>query len=72
MVSNERSYQKEYTCEKYESPSTNQSKVITKVNVLADRQTDRQSDRALAISRALIITTVHVLNTIYVHKVYFP
>jgi hypothetical protein len=31
MISNERSCQKEYTYMKYESPSTNQSKVITKV-----------------------------------------
>ena len=50
---------------KYESPSTYQSKVMTKVKVLLtdgqtdrqmDGQTDRQSDyyRAPAISRALI------------------
>jgi hypothetical protein len=30
---------------KYESPSTNQSKVITKVKVFADGWTDRQMDR---------------------------
>jgi hypothetical protein len=51
---------------KYESPSTIQSKVITKVKVFAEGQTDRQSDgqtdgrtdsdyyRASAISRALV------------------
>jgi hypothetical protein len=43
MISNESSCQKEYTCE-YESPCTNQSKVITKVNAFADRQTDGQTD----------------------------
>jgi hypothetical protein len=32
MVSNERSYQMEYTCE-FESPTTHQSKYLTKVNV---------------------------------------
>jgi hypothetical protein len=38
MVSNERSYHKEYNV-KYESPSTYESKVMTKVKVLlADRQ----------------------------------
>jgi hypothetical protein len=41
---------------KYESLSTNQSKVITKVKVFADRQTNRQGDyyRAPAISWALM------------------
>jgi hypothetical protein len=34
---------------KYESPSTNQSKVITKVKVFAERQTDGQTDRVITI-----------------------
>jgi hypothetical protein len=40
---------------KYKSLNTHQSKVITKVKVSADRQTDRQSDYfwAPAISGAL-------------------
>ena len=49
---------------KYESPSTYQSKVMTKVKVLltdgqTDRQTDRQSDyyRAPAISGALTMNS---------------
>jgi hypothetical protein len=37
MVSDERSCQKEYTCEIWK-PSTNQSKVITKVKVFAETE----------------------------------
>jgi hypothetical protein len=41
IVSNQRPYHKEYTCDvKYESPSTEQSKVMTKVKVLMNGQTE--------------------------------
>jgi hypothetical protein len=45
MVSNERSFQKEYTCEIYESPSTYQCKVLTKVNSSKKGQTPRSKIR---------------------------
>jgi hypothetical protein len=45
---------------KYESPSSNQSKVITKVKVVADGRIDSDYYRAPAISWALI-TQTHVL-----------
>jgi hypothetical protein len=52
----------------YESPSTNQSKVITKVKVFVDGQTHRQTDsdyyRAPNISGALNIHNHKVLQNL--------
>jgi hypothetical protein len=50
---------------KYESPSTNQSKVITKVKVFAEGRTDSDYYRASAISGSLNIAKRPVYSSTY-------
>ena len=48
LVPMERYRHKEYTCE-YQSPSSKCSKVITKVKVFCNRQTDKKIDAPLSV-----------------------